>query len=830
MNPLSPFTYYRRHKGQALLLLALIGSLTLSVYMTVSLTDAGYENLRYFSHYLTRMSRLSTSEIPLTLGGIPISAGGTLDSGIAPQIRARPDVAAVLPENGLYVGVPTTGAVIPVPVLGVTEADLPVVMKACDLRLKAGRSIRPRAGEIVLSEELARALGLMIGDHVSYEINADYYASIATELTLVGILESVPSTESIPSRVEGLGTSPSDTGPEVWTGFVSYEYLDSHELYQPRSTNWLIIPRPGSRMAVNDFAASLIAESAGSSSVHLETFESVTELWGQMQRFTNTVYGFGDGLVAVAAALVVGMVHRIAIMRRLPELGLLHAAGYRKRRLVRRLVLEIAAIACVGWATGLLCAHAFSILLSSTISAAQGWSTNLADPTPFLYTLPIPLVVVAWINVSVNRTLNRLDPVAVIERGKLSMERNRPKQTVKQATSRPLSSLTFFARHRRRSVLLLATIGAMVLGVALPGFSAIASVDSTLSLFLSYTSHTAIVSPGYTYRAIAPDVVAQIRAHPAVAHVIPVKALGMVVNIPTAGELLSIPVYAVREQDLPVLLDVYGLHLGEGELVQPRSDGIVLTSALARNRNLGVGDAIGHPVHERDGMPTELTVVGLLEPTSLALVERAGYDVPPMPRWVGFASYEYVDDHERYAGTPTHMLVVPVRGRESEMEMELEETFASPRVKIETLGSSYRFWRGIRRSALLSFGIIESILAVVTVGALAILNYIFVTQRRDEFGVLHAVGHSRAGLITRTLRESIGIAGAAWLIGAACCLGLVLTVQATVYTPLGTSLDWTNPTPWLFTLPIPLAVVVASAGTIAWTLSKLDPVAVIERR
>ena len=44
------------------------------------------------------------------------------------------------------------------------------------------------------------------------------------------------------------------------------------------------------------------------------------------------------------------------------------------------------------------------------------------------------------------------------------------------------------------------------------------------------------------------------------------------------------------------------------------------------------------------------------------------------------------------------------------------------------------------------------------------------------------------------------------------------------------SLDWTNPAPWLFTLPTPIAVVVASAGTVTWTLSKLDPVAIIERR
>jgi len=241
MNPLSPFTYYVRHKGQALLVLVLIGSLTLGVHAMVSLTDVTFETMRHSVHYLTRMSRLLASEGPSIGMQSQISSSATLAPGIAAQIRAHPGVAAVLPENSLYVGVPV-GVVVPIPVLGVTEADLPAVMEACDLRLKAGRLISPRAGEIVLSEELARALDLRIGDHVSYEINADYYQTMATELTLVGILESVPS----------------DAGPEVRAGFVPYEYLDGHEFYQPRATNWLIIPRPGSRIAVNDFASTLI--------------------------------------------------------------------------------------------------------------------------------------------------------------------------------------------------------------------------------------------------------------------------------------------------------------------------------------------------------------------------------------------------------------------------------------------------------------------------------------------------------------------------------------------------------------------------------------------
>jgi hypothetical protein len=51
-----------------------------------------------------------------------------------------------------------------------------------------------------------------------------------------------------------------------------------------------------------------------------------------------------------------------------------------------------------------------------------------------------------------------------------------------------------------------------------------------------------------------------------------------------------------------------------------------------------------------------------------------------------------------------------------------------------------------------------------------------------------------------------------------------------VFTPLGLRLNLFNLTPWLFTLPIPVAVLAVTTGTIARTLAKLDPVSIIERR
>jgi ABC-type lipoprotein release transport system permease subunit len=801
MNPISPFTYFRRHKGQALLLLVLIASLTLGVFVMtgVSLGSMGYIPHQYA--LLTRVSR--------------ILAGQALNSGTVTQLRAHPDVAAVLPENGLTVSFPTWTTIESRPVLGVTGDDLELVMETCDLRLKEGRLIEPRAAEVILSEGIVDALGLSIGDVIGHEIDEHYYPTIATELTLVGVLESVPSEAEL----------------DVQLGLMSYEYLESHEAYQSRLFNLLIIPRLGRRAAANDFAAELIEESGNSPSVRLVTFAGETELTHQIETVMYGVYTFASGVAAVSAALVVGMVNRLSIWRRLPELGLLHAAGHEKRNLIRWLVLEIVTIAGIGWASGLLLSVAASILLNGTLASVGPRIIDLSSPAPFLFTLPIPFTIIGWVIVSVRRVLNRLDAVAIIERGNLSTERrerSRSASTAARSSHNPLSSWTFCRRHRRRSLALLASTSLMVLGLSFPVFFIVMLLNWVWPVTFSYSSHASIISPPPTYQVVDPVVLAQIRSHPAVADVIPVKSLNMVANIVTS--VVHLQVYGVRDQDLPMLLDVYGLYVGEGELVQPRSSQIVLTRALARNRGLSVGDAVGKPTHELDGIPTELTIVGLLDSTTPRLTQRRGYRIPPAPRWVGFVSYEFVEQHERYSAAPMHALVIPVEGREAELETWLEESIACPQVEVTTLDESYHLLQEDGQTLGLVLAVTESILAIVTAGALAILNHIFVAQRRDELGVLHAAGYGRAALIARTVRESVGISVAAWLIGAVCCLVLLLGTHTFIYVPRGMSLDLYNPWPWLFTLPIPLVTIAASAGAIAWALSRLDPVMVIERR
>jgi hypothetical protein len=80
------------------------------------------------------------------------------------------------------------------------------------------------------------------------------------------------------------------------------------------------------------------------------------------------------------------------------------------------------------------------------------------------------------------------------------------------------------------------------------------------------------------------------------------------------------------------------------------------------------------------------------------------------------------------------------------------------------------------------------------------------------------------------MKETGSMVGIAWAVGAVLCGIGLLGMQSFVYGPRGLTLDFFSLVPWLLTVPLPLAVALASAGTIAWTLSRLDPVSIIERR
>jgi len=786
LNPLNPFTYYRRHKRAALLQIALISLATVGLFILVGVLDA--TSLRANVSYLTKLSRVTPT-------------GGTFDPAVVSQIQTHPDVAHAIPENGLRITLPTLLGTDSQRLLGVSPQDAQTLMQICGVRIKEGRMFKPHTNEIILSEEVARALDLEIGNEIGSAIDQDYYWAVSTPLTLVGILENDPEI---------------NPGPGVRVGFVSAEYLESHELYAPRTTSLLVIARDGHKAVVDDFLETTIS----SKSTEVETFATLVEFLNMARIAVYVIFGVVNSVVAIAVAFVVAIINRIAIANRLDEFGLLHALGRQTKRLVYRLTLETATVAGLGYLVGLGIALAIMRWLKGSLFYNLGMELNLLNPAPFLFVLPIPLITVTLTFLSVRRAFGRLDAVAIIERGKLS-EEQKGHQAVKQSRTprssvRPLSSLTFYLRHRQRGVLMILSTALMVMGITLPVFL-LSAMTSAMMPYMEYLQQVSVISP--VHSELDPGIVGQIRGHPAVAHTIPAISLGIQMILPPGGGT-DVRLYGVSEADLPILLELYGVQVQEGRLPRPRSNEIVLSAAIAANRDLRVGDVIGGEIDNDatlvvDDLPTEIVIAGILSP-----------DRP----WVGFASYEYLHSHELASSRSPRLLIIPHEGQKQALDSWLEGNIDSAQANVIIYDIEEREYREMTLSVVLTFALLECMIAAVAAVALATLNHIFFTQRREEFGILNAVGHSRGLLVLRTMKETGSVVGLAWTVGAVLCALGLLGMQSLVYGPRGLTIDFFNPVPWLLTLPVPLAIIAAGTGTIARTLSKLDPVLIIEGR
>jgi ABC-type lipoprotein release transport system permease subunit len=787
MNPLSPLIYHLRHRRSTLLLMALVCLATMGLYVMVAVLDSIPMRAQFI--YQTKASRV-----------YPASGDG-LEPGVVAQIETHPDVARVIPDNGLSIARPTLIGTEPLRLMGVSQEDARYLMAHYGVRLKEGRMLEPRTNEIVLSEEVVRSLGLELGDEIERSVDDQYFETVPAPLKLVGILERDPAV---------------NPGPSVRVGFASHEYLQAHELFAASAPGLLVVAREGRQEEVEAFLETEIE----STRTETDTFREESRFVEMARQMLYGMFGVVNCLVAVVVALVVGVINRIALLQRVEEMGLLHAVGYPKKRLVNRLTLETAVVTAVGWGGGLGLALLFLFGLKVSFYYAKGMELDLANGMPFWFVLPIPLVVIIFANVSIRRIFARLDSIAIIERGKLSEEQKGRKQTARSSI-KPLSSLTFYLRHRRRGIMLVLSMALMTLGVAFPVFLLSASLDAMRPGY-EYLRYFGQVSPAVG-DSLDPGVAAQIRSHPVVERAIPTISMWLQVLVPPGGGA-SVNIYGVSEADMPVLVDLVGEQLVEGRLPRPRSNEIVISQAAAMNRGLKVGDAVGQPVQERtgednplisDGIPIEMEIVGLLSRDDV---------------WLGFASREYLESHELTASRGTGLLVVPVEGHGAELDAWLEESVASAQTNVVTYSARTREFRNITLSMFVLFALVEGLIAVVAAIALAALNYIFFAQRREEFGVLHAIGRSRPWLVFRTVKETGSTVGLAWLIGAVVCLLGLIGFQALVYTPRGLNLDLFNLVPWMFTLPIPLVVVLIGAGTIARTLRRLDPVAVIERR
>ena len=418
-----------------------------------------------------------------------------------------------------------------------------------------------------------------------------------------------------------------------------------------------------------------------------------------------------------------------------------------------------------------------------------------------------------------------MDAVTIIERGELGPEAQSHPTAVATSSPKLLAAATFYRRHKGRAALLTGAMSLMIIAVALVIFFFAATNDVRYASLGDLKQMSTIRTRFGSHMDMG--VIAQVRTHPTIDRVIPCVQMSMLDIAIPPFERANINPYGVYAEDMAYLVALYNLKLKEGHLPRPNTNEMIIPEVVAQNRNLHVGDVIGnreHPAYPGAyALPADFVISGIFAKPAM----------PEDENWLAFVSLEFLQNHEAFSFLEyiDQFLVVSKAGQKAAMDDWLESELTQiPEMRVATYRQSLINAREGTRTTLLTMALIESVVAVVAAIALAVLNIISVSQRQVEFGLLHALGRARQWLMWRTVRETAFTTGTAWAISALVCLAGLVYLQVQVFSPLGLSFDLFSLTPWLFTLPIPVAVLAATVGTVSRMLLKLDPIAIIERR
>lgn len=787
MNPLSVVSYWRRHKGRAALVLGLSAFTTAGLYAVVSAIL-----ILFNEPFPASATYLRTGSLLFAIGS------PQLDRGLVAQLRAHPDIAQVVPAYTYHLAIPSliTGNYYSFDLLALNEADIEAVMAANGVTLQAGRLLQPRTNEFMLAAEMATSLGLQLGDEISNTTDPIRYRNLEHPLRLVGILQG-----------------------NIRLGLASAEYLASLNSAVKPNSSMLVLANAGRARAVDIFLSNTI------NSNHTQVFTlSLQEAdRARTVRTTLTLFAPIAILLSLVLMAVVGVIQRMDTLRRLPELGILHVIGLQKQWLLRRLLLENVGLAVGGWLIGLLLPLAILSLLIHYLFAPHGYLiTPLQVPALWL-TLPIPLAVLGFTVISLRRLFARLDGIALIEHGELPASpplRHGPPATQPgiPLPHNPHSSITFYRRHRSRTALLVGTMTLTIMAVALITFLFTTSMDASF-VRLGHLRLLSLVAPRHTAQ-FASGMIAQLQSNPVVERVMPTMILRpFTLEIPPFSRVM-LESYAVNEADLHYLVAHYGLTLKAGRLPKARTNEVIIAETVAQNRHLKVGDVIGEYTVSADAppLPAPLVVTGIFARAPQRQAETL----------LSFASLEFVQSHAAFA--PAEALLVTAQpGAKAQLDDWLIQTVASEQIEVTTYAQALALFYQEIGTVLTTLSLLEGVIALIAAVALGVLNYLFVSQRQAEFGVLHALGFGRRELIGRTLRETIFITALAWGLSVILCGVGLLYLQYGLFQPRGLALDFFNPTPWYYTLPVPVAVLLASAITLFRFFTRLDPVAVIEK-
>ncbi len=374
VNPLSAWLFFRRNLSRTapvalviVLSVVLIGTVVTiirSIDLTV-LTVYGYN--RYF------------------LVAVPRD-GERIAPEMEEVIRSEPLAKEIYRISVCFTNIRTIFGKFPFVLFGLSQEDMPKVLNLVRMRVVEGRLPREGEAACALSVGIARNRGLKIGDVVLAPGIEDSFAPVPVKL--VGLLDG-----------------------ENWFAVIPKEFVQKN-YFPPLEEIVVAAPTPELQPELDR----RLGEALDKRQVRLFTYgQLVRELRSSLSNL-YLIMNIVIAIVVLVIAIMMGMLSNIFFMQRLPEFALLAAMGYTRGMLLWRVVRETALLVTIGWTVGILLSMGILWGLYWWLFEPRGMLLQPMDWQAYRYTIPVPIVVLAFAAMSVGPRLLTLDPVLVIER------------------------------------------------------------------------------------------------------------------------------------------------------------------------------------------------------------------------------------------------------------------------------------------------------------------------------------------------------------------------------------------------------------------------------
>lgn len=375
-RPLVASTFLLRNAGKTIPLVAVIVLAVMLVSGIVAMIDSIPLSIRTIYRYSQQM-------VGITPRGDPAQT---------PVIRARVEKEAPVPLERIVV-CRATGAQVrsivgkwPFVVLGLGQDDMRYFLDRMSSRGVAGRLPEPGQPEALVSEPVARNLGLRRGSLLLGPVQDGAYSP--EEVRVVGIADS-----------------------DEWFMVTPIEYQRRHHF--PPIDVLLVFARDLQDQAELDaWAVKAFKGERAQVFVYQELERDTQEMFRILYKILNVVIA----TLVLVITLMMAMLMNIYQSQRLPEYGLLQALGYTRRQLLGRAFGETLAVVLGGWVLGLVVAYSLLLVVRAQLMAPQAFALDPLDRMAFLYTIPIPVAILAAGALTVWSRFRRFDPVSVVER------------------------------------------------------------------------------------------------------------------------------------------------------------------------------------------------------------------------------------------------------------------------------------------------------------------------------------------------------------------------------------------------------------------------------